>query len=90
MRSSRRRAAASAARGGTMTLEDYQEKRDFAESPEPPGAVAECGASLDYMLDVLPLHEVLGKVLTGSGECASIRPAPASRSTAANVASSRP
>jgi disulfide bond formation protein DsbB len=24
------------------------------------------------MMDVLPLHEVLGKVLTGSGECAKI------------------
>jgi len=39
---------------------------------QPPGAVAECGASLDYMLDVLPWHEVLGKVLTGSGECAKV------------------
>jgi disulfide bond formation protein DsbB len=39
---------------------------------QPPGAVAECGASLDYMLDVLPLHEVLGKVLTGSGECVKV------------------
>jgi disulfide bond formation protein DsbB len=39
---------------------------------QPPGAVAECGASLDYMLDVLPLNEVLGKVLTGSGECAKL------------------
>ena len=39
---------------------------------QPPGSVAECGASLDYMMDVLPLHEVLGKVLSGSGECAKI------------------
>jgi disulfide bond formation protein DsbB len=39
---------------------------------QPPGSVAECGASLDYMMDVLPLHEVLGKILTGSGECAKI------------------
>jgi len=39
---------------------------------QPPGSVAECGASLDYMMAVLPLHEVLGKVLTGSGECAKI------------------
>jgi len=39
---------------------------------QPPGTVAECGASLDYMMDVLPLHEVLGKVLSGSGECAKI------------------
>jgi protein dithiol:quinone oxidoreductase len=39
---------------------------------QPPGSVAECGASLDYMMDVLPLHEVLGKVLTGSGECVKL------------------
>lgn len=39
---------------------------------QPPGSVAECGASLEYMMDVLPLHEVLGKVLKGSGECAKI------------------
>jgi disulfide bond formation protein DsbB len=39
---------------------------------QPPGTVAECGASLDYMLEVLPLREVLAKVLTGSGECGTI------------------
>jgi disulfide bond formation protein DsbB len=39
---------------------------------QPPGSVAECGASLDYMMAVLPLHEVLGKVLTGSGECSKV------------------
>ena len=39
---------------------------------QPPGSVAECGASLDYMMAVLPWHEVLAKVLTGSGECAKI------------------
>ena len=39
---------------------------------QPPGTVAECGASLDYMLDVLPLREVLAKVLTGSGECGKV------------------
>jgi disulfide bond formation protein DsbB len=39
---------------------------------QPPGAVAECGASLDYMMAVLPWHEVLAKVLTGSGECAKL------------------
>ena len=38
----------------------------------PAGSVAECGASLDYLMDVLPLHEVLGKVLSGSGECAKV------------------
>ncbi|RPI16113.1 MAG: disulfide bond formation protein B [Lysobacterales bacterium] len=39
---------------------------------QPAGSVAECGASLDYMMDVLPLHEVLAKVLAGSGECAKV------------------
>ena len=39
---------------------------------QPPGTVAECGASLDYMMDVLPLQEVLIKVLAGSGECAKV------------------
>ena len=38
----------------------------------PPGTVAACGASLDFMLKVFPLTEVLEKVLTGSGECAKI------------------
>jgi len=35
----------------------------------PDGLVPVCGASLDYMLDVFPLTDVLRKVLTGSGEC---------------------
>ena len=39
---------------------------------QPPGTVAECGASLQYMMDVLPVGEVLDKILKGSGECAKI------------------
>jgi disulfide bond formation protein DsbB len=39
---------------------------------QPAGTVAECGASLDYMLDVLPPGEVLMKVLKGSGECSKL------------------
>lgn len=39
---------------------------------QPPGAVAACGASLDYLMDVMPLTEVLTKVFTGSGECGVI------------------
>lgn len=35
----------------------------------PPGQVPECGATLDFMLDVFPLVEVVRKVLTASGEC---------------------
>jgi len=38
----------------------------------PPGTVAACGASLDFMLKVFSLSEVLTKVLSGSGECAQI------------------
>jgi protein dithiol:quinone oxidoreductase len=36
---------------------------------QPPGSVAACGADLNYMMDILPLTEVISKVLTGSGEC---------------------
>ncbi|MDR2215959.1 MAG: disulfide bond formation protein B, partial [Nevskiaceae bacterium] len=38
----------------------------------PAGEVPACGATLDYMLDVFPLTDVLKKVLTGSGECAKV------------------
>lgn len=38
----------------------------------PPGSVPSCGATLDYMLDVFPLVDVIRKVLTGSGECGKI------------------
>jgi disulfide bond formation protein DsbB len=38
----------------------------------PPGSVPACGASLDFMLKIFSLSEVLVKVLTGSGECAQI------------------
>lgn len=38
----------------------------------PPGSIATCGATLDYMLDVFPLTDVIRKVLTGSGECAKV------------------
>ncbi len=38
----------------------------------PPGSVPSCGATLDFMLEVFPLMEVVRKVLTGGGECAKI------------------
>jgi len=38
----------------------------------PPDAVPACGASLNFMLKVFSLSEVLVKVLTGSGECAKV------------------
>ena len=39
---------------------------------QPPGTVAACGADLDYLLDIMPVTEVVSKVLTGSGECGKI------------------
>jgi protein dithiol:quinone oxidoreductase len=39
---------------------------------QPPGTVAACGADLDYLLDIMPLTQVVSKVLTGSGECGKI------------------
>ncbi len=38
----------------------------------PPDGVPACGASLDFMLKVFPLTDVLVKVFTGSGECAKV------------------
>jgi protein dithiol:quinone oxidoreductase len=38
----------------------------------PEGSVPACGASLDFMLKVFSLSEVLVKVLSGSGECARV------------------
>lgn len=35
----------------------------------PPGQVPSCGATLDYMLEIFPLMEVVRTVLTASGEC---------------------
>jgi disulfide bond formation protein DsbB len=35
----------------------------------PDDAVPACGATLNYMLEVFPLTDVIRKVLTGSGEC---------------------
>ena len=39
---------------------------------QPPGTVAACGADLDYMLEIMPMTEVVNKVLFGSGECGKI------------------
>ena len=37
---------------------------------QPKGSVAACGMGLNYMLETMPLAEVIGRVLKGSGECA--------------------
>lgn len=39
---------------------------------QPPGTVAACGADLDYLLEIMPLTQVVSKVLTGSGECGKV------------------
>ncbi len=39
---------------------------------QPPGTVASCGADLNYLLDIMPVTEVLTKALTGSGECGKV------------------
>jgi disulfide bond formation protein DsbB len=39
---------------------------------QPPGTVAACGADLNYLLEIMPLTEVVSKVLTGSGECGKV------------------
>jgi len=36
----------------------------------PKDQVPSCGMGLNYMLDTMPLADVIGKVLSGSGECA--------------------
>ncbi|WP_311950862.1 disulfide bond formation protein B [Halomonas piscis] len=38
----------------------------------PADQVPSCGPGLDYMIDVLPLQEVIATVLSGSGECAAV------------------
>ena len=38
----------------------------------PPDKVPSCGPGLNYLIDALPLKNVLSQVLSGSGECAVI------------------
>jgi len=37
---------------------------------QPKGSVAACGMGLNYMLETMPLTDVISRVLKGSGECA--------------------
>ena len=39
---------------------------------QPEGTVPSCGATLDYMLQVFPVLDVIRQVLRGGGECAKI------------------
>lgn len=38
----------------------------------PPEETPRCGPGLDYLLETLPLNELVREVLTGSGECAKV------------------
>ena len=38
----------------------------------PPNKAADCGTSLQYMLQVLPLDQVLKKILQGTADCAQL------------------
>ena len=38
----------------------------------PPDKVPDCGPGLSWMMDTLPLNDVIRKVFTGSGECAKV------------------
>jgi disulfide bond formation protein DsbB len=39
---------------------------------QPPGTVPACGADLNFLMDIMPITDVITKVLTGSGECGTI------------------
>ena len=58
--------AVSAATGGGLSMRQLWLQSLSADQ------VPACGASLDYMLDVFPLTDVLSMVLTGDGTCAEI------------------
>jgi protein dithiol:quinone oxidoreductase len=39
---------------------------------QPPGTVPACGADLNFLMDIMPITDVITKVLTGSGECGTV------------------
>ena len=39
---------------------------------QPPGTVPACGAPLDNLLQMFPLHDVIRRVMTGGGECGTV------------------
>lgn len=39
---------------------------------QPPGAMADCGPGLDYMLETFPLTSALPMIFKGSGDCSEI------------------
>lgn len=38
----------------------------------PPDEVPECGPGLDFMMEVMPMQQVLAEIFTGSGECSEV------------------
>ncbi len=39
---------------------------------QPPGTVPACGAPLDNLIQMFPLHDVIRRVMTGGGECGTV------------------
>lgn len=39
---------------------------------QPPGSVPSCGAPLDTLMEMFPLHDVIRRVMTGGGECGNV------------------
>jgi disulfide bond formation protein DsbB len=39
----------------------------------PPERVPDCGPGLEYMLEVMPLQDVISKVFRGTGDCAEVQ-----------------
>jgi disulfide bond formation protein DsbB len=56
----------------TATLGVLVSSRHIWIQMQPAGSVEACGADLNYLIDILPITQVIRKVLFASGECASI------------------
>ena len=56
----------------TATLGVLISSRHIWIQMQPAGSVEACGADLNYLVDILPITQVIRKVLFASGECASI------------------
>jgi len=52
--------------GGTLAI------RQLWLQSLPADEVPACGASFEYLVDVLPLGELIGAMISGTGECAEI------------------
>lgn len=59
--------------GGAALLGSGFSIRQMYLQSLPPDQVPACGPSLDYMLEVFPLSEVLEVMITGTGDCAVVQ-----------------